>query len=282
MTIAVTAATGQLGQKIVAQLLDRVPASEVVAVVRNPEKAAPLAARGVDVRVADYTDRAALTEAFAGVDKVVLISSNEVGQRSTQHRNVIDAAKDAGVNYIAYTSLLGADSSPLQLAAEHVETEQALEQSGIAHSFLRNGWYHENQASAIDPARATGSLLTSAGDGRVASASRDDFAEAAAVVVTSASPETVYELSGDVAWTTAELADALSQAIGAPVAVAQVDAEQHRAALAQAGLDDGTIDFVVSIDRDIAAGALSATPGTLSALIGRPTTPLVDTLRTLV
>ncbi|MFV0315939.1 MAG: SDR family oxidoreductase [Microthrixaceae bacterium] len=282
MTIAVTAASGQLGQGIVSHLLDRVPASEVIAVIRDPAKAAPLTAKGVEVRIADYTDRDALTEALAGIDKMVLISSNEIGQRATQHANVIDAAKEAGVGYVAYTSLLHADTSPLLLAPEHAETERRLAEAGIAHSFLRNGWYHENQVTSIPGAREMGTVLTSAGEGRVASAARDDFAEAAAIVVTSDSPEIIYELSGDTAWTQEELAEAISAAIDAPVTVTHVNSEAHREALTQAGLDDPMIDFAVSVDGHIAQGALADMPGTLSDLLGRPTTALADTLRDMV
>jgi NAD(P)H dehydrogenase (quinone) len=281
MTIAVTAAAGQLGQRIVAQLLTRVPASEVVAVVRDAAKAAPLAAQGVEVRVADYTDVPALTAAFQGVDKVVLVSGNEIGQRAVQHGNVIGAAKAAGVAFIAYTSVLHAEGSPLLVAPEHVETEAALAASGLSYSLLRNGWYHENYAPSIDAARASGAVVTSAGEGQVASASRDDFAEAAAVVVTAESPERVYELSGDVAWTQGELAAAIGEVIGQDVSVLDVDAAKHREILTGAGLDEGSVSFVVATDGHIAEGHLADAPGTLSRLIGRPTTPLVDTLRTL-
>ena len=281
MTIAVTGATGQLGRRIVAQLLERVPASEVVAVVRDEAKAAPLAEQGVQVRVATYTDVPALTAAFAGVDKVVLVSGNEIGQRAVQHGNVIEAAKAAGVGFIAYTSVLHADGSPLLVAPEHVETEALLADSGLSYSLLRNGWYHENYATSIDAARASGAVVTSAGDGTVASASRDDFAAAAAVVATTESPEKVYELSGDVAWTQADLAAAIAEVIGSDVSVLAVDAAKHAEILSGAGLDEGTVHFVVATDGHIAAGHLAATPGTLSTLIGRPTTPLVETLRTL-
>ncbi|GAA1724649.1 SDR family oxidoreductase [Aeromicrobium alkaliterrae] len=281
MTIAVTGATGQLGRRIVAQLLERVPASEVVAVVRDEAKAADLTAQGVQVRVADYTDVAALTDAFAGVEKVVLVSGNEIGQRAVQHGNVIEAARAAGVTFIAYTSVLHADGSPLLVAPEHVETEALLASSGLSYSLLRNGWYHENYAPSIDAARASGAVVTSAGDGRVASASRDDFAAAAAVVVTSDAPEQVYELSGDVAWTQSELAAAIGEVIGSDVSVLDVDAAKHREILSGAGLDEGSVFFVVTTDGHIAEGHLADAPGTLSALIGRPTTPLVDTLRTL-
>ena len=162
MTIAVTGATGQLGRRIVAQLLERVPASEVVAVVRDEAKAAVLAEQGVEIRVAAYGDVPALTAAFAGVDKVVLVSGNEIGQRAVQHGNVIQAAQAAGVTFIAYTSVLEVEGSPLLVAPEHVETEKLLADSGLSYSLLRNGWYHENYAPSIDAARASGAVVTSA------------------------------------------------------------------------------------------------------------------------
>lgn len=281
MTIAVTGATGQLGALVIDHLLDRVPASEVVAVVRDAEKARRHADRGVEVRVADYTDRAALESALAGVDRLLLVSGNEIGQRTTQHTTVIEAAKAAGVGFVAYTSVLQAEGSPLLVAPEHVETEHVLADSGLPHTLLRNGWYHENYAPSIDAARHTGAVLTSAGDGRVASAARTDYAEAAAIVLTSDAPASVYELSGDVAWTQDDLASALADVLGTPVDVQQVDSAAHTAALTAAGLDEGTVHFVVTTDGHIAGGHLASTPGDLAALLDRPTTPLVETLRTL-
>lgn len=281
MTIAVTGATGQLGALVIDHLLDRVPASEVVAVVRDAGKARLHADRGVEVRVADYADRAALDSALAGVDRLLLVSGTEIGQRTKQHTTVIEAAKAAGVGFVAYTSVLKADGSPLLVAPEHVETEQALAASGLRHTLLRNGWYHENYAPSIDAARHTGTVLTSAGEGRVASAARTDYAEAAAVVLTSDAPASVYELSGDVAWTQEDLASALADVIGSPVDVQQVDAAAHTAALTAAGLDAGTVHFVVATDGHIAGGHLASTPGDLAGLLGRPTTPLIETLRTV-
>jgi len=280
MTIAVTAATGQLGSLVVDSLLARVPASEIVAVVRDAAKAQPLADKGVTVRVASYDDSAALVSALEGVDKVLLISGNEFGQRLAQHQNVIDAAAAQGVSLLAYTSAPAVDTSTLPVAPEHLATEQYLATSDLDVVLLRNGWYHENYLSSVDAARHTGAVLTSAGDGKVSSASRADFAEAAAVVLTTDQPlKPVYELGGDVAWTQDDLAAAVSDVIGAPVTVAQVSPEDQTAALAAAGVPDMWVDFTVATDASIKNGELEVAGGELSALIGRPTTPLVDSLR---
>ncbi|MCW2840022.1 MAG: NAD(P)-dependent oxidoreductase [Aeromicrobium sp.] len=284
MTIAVTAATGQLGTLVVDSLLTKVPAAEIVAIVRDAAKAQPLADRGVTVRIASYDDPAALRTALEGVDKVLLISGNDVTKdRPAQHAHVIDAAAAAGVSLLAYTSAPAADTSTLPVAADHKATEEYLATSGLNTVLLRNGWYHENYVPSIDAARHTGSVLTSAGDGRVASAARADFAEAAAVVLTTDEPlQPVYELGGDVAWTQDELAAAIADVIGSPVTVAQVSPDEQSAALAAAGVPDFWAGFTVATDASIRAGELEVTTGDLSALIGRPTTPLVDALRAAV
>ncbi len=280
MTIAVTGATGSLGQLVIDALLARVPADHVVALARDTDKAAPLAAKGVTVRQFDYNQPDDLAAQLDGVTDLLLISGNEVGQRFPQHRAVIDAAKTAGVGRLVYTSVLHADDAKGNpVAPEHVQTEEYLAQSGVNHVLLRNGWYHENHLNDLTAARHTGAVLTSAGDGTVASAARADYAEAAAAVLTTPDAKPVYELSGDVAWTHEELASAISDALGSPVTVARVDADAHRAALTEAGLDGGLINFIVAVDAAVDAGALGDTTGELSTLIGRPTTPLVDTLR---
>lgn len=279
MTIAVTAATGQLGSLVVNSLLERVPANEIVAIVRDAAKAQPLADRGIDIRVANYDDSDALNKALAGVDRVLLISGNEMGKRFEQHKNVIDAAVAQSVSRIVYTSAPYADRSTLPVAPEHLQTEQYLATTDVEQSLLRNGWYNENYASTLDSAAATGSVLTSAGAGKVASAARADFAEAAAVVLTSENVESVYELSGDTAWTQDELAATVAEIIGKPVAAAQVTAERQAEILASAGLDAGLIGFLVGIDASISKGELAHTNGVLSGLIGRPTTPLATSLR---
>lgn len=213
--IAITGATGQLGQLVIAALLKSVPASQIVAVVRNPAKADALAQQGIVVRQGDYGDEAALTRALNGVEKLLLISSSEVGQRAVQHRNVINAAKAAGVGFIAYTSVLHADTSPLGLAAEHIETENMLAASGIPYALLRNGWYSENYLASAPPALEHGVFLGAAGDGKIASATREDYAAAAAKVISEEGHAgKVYELAGDTAWTLSELAAELSKQSG--------------------------------------------------------------------
>ena len=282
MTIAVTAATGQLGTLVVDALLARTTPDQIVAIMRDAAKAEPLAAKGVDVRIASYDDTAALEAALAGIDRVLLISGNEFGKRTQQHRNVIDAAIANDVSRVVYTSAPQVDTSSLPVAPEHLETEQYLVSTAVDHVVLRNNWYHENYASAVETAAATGSVLTSAGDGRVASAARQDFAEAAAVVLTADGPvKRVYELAGDVAWTQDDLAAALSEVVGKPVEVANVSADEQSAILTSVGLDAGLIGFITGVDAGIRQGDLELATGELSSLIGRPTTPIVETLRSL-
>ncbi|MEV7395570.1 SDR family oxidoreductase [Aeromicrobium sp. NPDC092404] len=282
MTIAVTAATGHLGTLVVDALLARTTPDQVVAVVRDAAKAEPLAAKGVAVRLASYDDPDALKSALAGVDQVLLISGSEVGKRVQQHRNVIDAAIVNGVERIVYTSAPQPETSTLPVVPEHLATEQYLAETGVEHVLLRNNWYHENYAQALEAARQTGSVLTSAAEGRVASAARADYAEAAAAVLTATGPvKPVYELSGDIAWSQDELASTLTDVLGSPVTVAQVTPEEQAAILVEAGLDEGTAGFVAAIDAATAKGDLALANGDLSALIGRPTTPLVETLRRL-
>ena len=281
MTIALTGATGQLGRLAVDHLVARgVAPAEIVAVGRSAERLVGFA-DGVRTAVAPYEDPAALQEAFAGADAVVLISGSENGSRVPQHRNAIDAAVAAGVPLIVYTSAPHADDTVLGLAAEHRVTEEMLAAADLEAIVLRNNWYTENYLGALEQARATGTLLSSAGDGRVASASRTDYAEAIAVVLTSdGHAGATYELAGDTAWTFEELAQAIAEAIGSDVTYTPLDGDAHRAALLAAGLDEGTAAFVVGLDADIRAGALADTGGgTLSRLIGRPTTPLVEGLR---
>ena len=212
MTIAITGATGQLGRLVVEKLKTRTAASDLVALVRSPAKAAEL---GIAARAADYGKPETLASALAHVDTLLLISSNEIGQRAQQHRNVIEAAKRAGVKRVVYTSLLHADTSVLNLAAEHMETEQALKSSGIAYTILRNGWYTENYTGSVAGALAGGAFMGSAEAGKISSAARADYAEAAAVVLTGTGHEgKSYELAGDSAYTLTELAAEISRQTG--------------------------------------------------------------------
>ena len=278
--IAITGATGQLGRLVIQSLLNKVPAAEIVAAVRQPARAADLAALGVQVREADYTQPASLDAAFKGVDKVLLISSNEVGQRLPQHRNVIDAARRAGVSLLAYTSILRADTSPLALAEEHKATEAYLKASGLAHVLLRNSWYTENYLASVQPALQHGALIGSAGEGRIASAARADYAEAAAVVLTTpAQAGKVYELAGDDAYTLAEFAAELSRQSGKQVPYVNLPEAEYAKALEAAGLPGPIAAILANSDVGAANGALFDDSRQLGKLIGRPTTPLAAMLK---
>ncbi|MCR4458946.1 MULTISPECIES: SDR family oxidoreductase [Pseudescherichia] len=281
--IAITGATGHLGQLTLTELLKTVPASQLVAIVRNPAKAETLAQQGVIVRQAEYGDQAALTAALEGVDKLLLISSSEVGQRAVQHRNVIDAAKAAGVKFIAYTSLLHADRSPLGLHVEHVDTEQYLAASGIPYALLRNGWYSENYLASAPAALAHGVFIGSAGEGKIASATRGDYAAAAAKVISSEGHAgKVYELAGDESWTLSELAAELSKQSGKPVVYQNLSEADFAAALKGAGLPEAFANLLADSDAGAAKGGLFDSSRTLSTLIGRPTTPIRDSIRAIV
>jgi NAD(P)H dehydrogenase (quinone) len=278
--IAITGATGKLGRIVVDALLQKVLAKEVAVLVRNPSKAADLAARGVSVRRADYDDPATLEGALAGVDKLLLISSSEVGQRARQHQAVIDAAKKAGVSLIAYTSILHADTSSLALAAEHKATETAIRKSGVPHVFLRNGWYTENYSEHLEPALKQGALVGSAGDGRIAAATRADYAAAAVAVLTSPGhANRIYELAGDEPFTMAELAAEVSRQARKPVAYQDLPAEKYKDILVGAGLPTPYAEILVDADKGAARGGLDDSSGDLRRLIGRTTTPLAQAVK---
>ncbi|QKV18640.1 SDR family oxidoreductase [Oricola thermophila] len=276
----VTGASGQLGALAVEALLARVPAGNVVALVRRPEAAAPLEAKGIEVRIGDYTDRAALERAFNGIDRLLLISSSEIGQRAPQHINAIEAAKAAGVGFIAYTSILHADTSPLMLAEEHRVTEDAIRASGIPYALLRNGWYTENKTGSVAAAIEHGAYIGAAGEGRISSATRRDYAEAAVAVLTAdeTAGNAVHELAGDESYSMAEFAAEIARAAGKPVAYRDMSQAEHAAALEAAGLPGPFAAILADSDAGTAKGALEDDSRTLSALIGRPTTPWRETV----
>ncbi|MER5775024.1 SDR family oxidoreductase [Streptomyces sp. NPDC002039] len=274
-SIVVTGATGSLGRLVIEELLERVPAERVAVVVRNKEKAADLAARGIDVRIADYDEPASLAGAFGAGDRVLLISGSEVGRRVPQHTAVINAAKTAGVAQLAYTGILGGPEADFDLAAEHKVTERAILDSGLPYTFLRNGWYHENYTAQLPVVLEHGAVVGSAGEGRIASAARADYAAAAAVVLTGEGHlNTVYELSGDTAWSLAEYAAEVAGQSGREVAYAEVPADTHLGILTGAGVPEGFAALLVDVDAAISRGRLAGTGGDLARLIGRPTTPV--------
>ena len=278
--IAITGATGQLGQHVFANLLNTTAANQLVAVVRNPAKAEALSQKGVVIRQADYGDEAALTKALQGVDKLLIISSSEVGQRAPQHRNIINAAKAAGVKFIAYTSLLHADTSPLGLADEHVATEKMLADSGIPYALLRNGWYTENYLASAPAALEHGVFIGAAGEGKIASATRADYAAAAArVIAEDGHAGKVYELAGDHGWTLSELAAELAKQSGKNVVYQNLSQADFAAALKSVGLPAGLADMLADSDVGASKGGLFDDSHTLSKLIGRPSTSLAESVK---
>lgn len=281
--IAITGATGQLGQHVIENLLKTVPASQIVAIVRNPAKAATLSLQGITVRQADYTDEAAFTTALQGIDKLLLISSSEVGQRTPQHRNVINAAKSARVKFIAYTSLLHADTSPLGLADEHVATEKMLAESGLNYALLRNGWYSENYLASAPAALEHGVFIGAAGDGKIAATTRADYAAAAARVISEEGHAgKIYELAGDEGWTLSQLAAELAQQSGKKVVYQNLSEADFAAALKGFGLPAGLAEMLADSDVGASKGGLFDDSHTLSTLIKRPTTSLGESVSGIV
>ena len=276
MKIGVTGATGQLGRLVVEKLKQKVAADTIVALVRNPEKAADL---GVETRPFDYTQPETLVTSLKGIDKLLLISGNEIGQRLPQHKAVIEAAKQAGVKQITYTSILHADSSPLGLAGEHLGTEVAIKESGLTYTILRNGWYTENYTGSAKGAVGAGAFIGNAGDGKIASAARVDYAEVAAVVLAGEGHENkTYELAGDEAYTLTELAAEISRQTGKIVPYNNLTEAEYAGILKSFGLPDGLAEMLTDSDTGASKGGLFDDSRALSKLIGRPSTPLAIVL----
>lgn len=273
--LAVTCATGQLGRLVIDELLAVTAPTQVVAVARSPRRAADIASRGVEVRRGDYEDFDSLTAAFAGIDHLLLISSNEYGERLQQHLNAIAAAKQAGVKSIVYTSVLRANESPLWIAKEHRGTEDMLRDSALPHVVLRNGWYTENYLISIPAALRHGTLFGAASDGRIASAARADYAAAAARVLASADAHAgrVYELAGDYAYTLAGFAEEIGRQAGTAIEYRNTPEGEFRRALGRSGLSQQIASIIADVDARAAEGALFDDGGQLSQLIGRPTRP---------
>ncbi|MDG4825963.1 SDR family oxidoreductase [Asanoa sp. WMMD1127] len=281
MSIVVTGATGQLGRLVIGDLQTRgVPAAEITAVVRSAEKGADLAAQGVRLHVADYDQPETLDGAFAAADRVLLISASDAGRRVPQHKAVIDAAAAAGVAQLAYTGVFGGPDAWFALAADHHGTEDLITGSGLPYTFLRNNWYAEMYTGDLAGIIARGTVANAVtAEGRIATAPRKDFAAAAAAVLTEEGHlNRAYELGGDTAWSFGEYAAEVSRQSGRPVTHTTVAPAELKAILVGAGLPDGFADILVEVDDAISKGALAATPGDLSRLIGRPTTPIADTI----
>ncbi|MCE1189658.1 MAG: SDR family oxidoreductase [Ignavibacteria bacterium] len=276
MKIGITGATGQLGQLVVEQLKLRNQGANIVALVRNVEKASSLQ---VEAREFNYSNTQQLPVALQGIERLLIISSNELGQRAIQHANIIAAAKEAGVKWIVYTSLLHADTSTLSLAAEHLQTEVALKESGIPYTILRNGWYTENKMGSVAGSVAAGVFVGSAGDGKFSSATRLDFAEAAAAVLSGEpTPGKIYELAGDDAYTLTELAAEISRQTGKDIPYKNLPESEYAALLQTFGVPEIYATAIAGWDVSAASGDLFDSGKELSALIGRPTTPLAKTI----
>jgi NAD(P)H dehydrogenase (quinone) len=284
MTIAVFGATGQLGTHVVRSLLTRgVPADQIRAVGRNEARLAGLGEQGVRLQRADLDRSDEVAAAVRGAEVVLLISASEAGRRVEQHRTVVDAADAAGVSLLVYTSAPDAQRSTLVLAPDHKATEDLIAASSVPATILRNNWYTENYRGTFDQARATGRIETSAGSGRVASATREDYADAAAAVLTTGGHDgAIYELSGAVAWSYEEFAATASRVLGADVELIELSAEQQRRSLIAHGLDQATAGFVVALEQNTRDGALGQASDDLARLIGRATTPLETTMRSWV
>ncbi len=279
MSLVVTGATGQLGRLVVTSLLAKgVAADRIVALGRDEERLAELAARGVTTRRVDYADAPAVSAALSDAERVLLISGSEVGQRLAQHQNVIDAAKAAGVELIAYTSVAHAATSGIALATEHRATEQAIAAAGLPHTFLRNSWYIENYSGQLATYMEHGTVLGAASDGRVSAATRADFAEAAAAALLLERPQPVYELGG-AAFSLKELADTVSEVTGVEVRYTDLAAEDLVKALVGAGLPEQYAAILADADLGLGRGELYVEPTDLEELLGRPATSLAEGLR---
>ena len=280
MKIAITGATGQLGNLVIEQLLQLTTDQNIVALVRNVDKAEHFKVQGIELREFDYDRPEALVPALLGIDKLLLISANEIGRRTPQHQAVIDAAKVAGVPYLAYTSLLRADTSPLGLAQEHRETEKLIQDSGITYTFLRNNWYSENYLAGVAHTIEIGTLFGAAQDGRISSASRIDYAEAAAKVLTSTGHENkTYELAGSESFSLSDLATFIGQAVNKDIIYQNLSAEEYTQGLTQAGLPAGLVDVIVDADIQTIQGAMYSDSKDLEQLIGHKTTSIQDAIK---
>lgn len=277
MKIAITGATGQLGKLIIEALLKEIDASNIIALVRDENKAKDLENKGIELRPFDYDLPETLVPALQGVDKLLLISANEVGRRTPQHKAVVDAAIEAHVPYIAYTSLLRANTNLLALAKEHRETESLIQQSGLQYTFLRNNWYNENYISNIQQVVEHGVLYGSALDSKISSASRQDYAEAAAKILTSEGHEgKIYELAGSNSFTLYDLAAYVTQASAKSVVYQNISPEDYLAALVGLGLPDGLAQVIVDADVQALNGTLYSDSKDLENILGRKTTSIKD------
>ncbi|NLP59251.1 SDR family oxidoreductase [Lutibacter sp. B1] len=272
MKIGITGASGKLGQLVVSKLKEHISAEDIIALVRTPEKVESL---GINARTFDYNQPNKLAAALKGIDKLLLISGNEIGKRFLQHSAVINAAKEVGIKHFVYTSLLKADSSTLVLAPEHLNTEKAIKASGLDFTILRNGWYNENYTERVKDTVAHGKLYGSSSDAKISSASREDFAEAAVVVLCEDKHRNkTYELSGDLAFTMEDYASEISKLTGKKIPYVNLPEKEFASVLEQAGLPEPVAAFFAGTHTATLHGDLYDDGNQLNQLIGRPTTTI--------
>lgn len=280
MKVGITGATGQLGQLVIAHLEQSAKNIQIVALVRNPEKAKPLFSNTIEIRAFDYNQIESLAQSLEGIDQLLLISSSEIGQRVAQHQAVIDAAKQANVKKIVYTSLLNADHSPLILAKEHKVTEQLLAESGLSYTILRNNWYSENYLGNLSQVISEGVLYGAAENGKISAAARLDYAQATAnVLINPAFDQKIYELAGSTSFTLNDLANAITQVSGKPVRYQNLSAEDYAQALIGAGLPSVVADIITDTDVNAAKGVMFSESKDLEMILGRPTTNILDSVK---
>ncbi|UCS92733.1 SDR family oxidoreductase [Echinicola marina] len=280
MKIGITGATGQLGQLVVQELKELLGKENIVALVRSPEKAAALQ---VEARPFDFDKPENLAAQLKGIDRLLLISGSEIGQRKRQHANVIEAAKTGGIKWIVYTSLLHVDTSSINLAGEHQATEKLLKESGIEHTLLRNGWYTENYTSSIEGALGAGTLIGSAGAGKISSAARKDYALAAATVIADEKYKgKIFELAGDNAYTLSDMAAEISKQSGKEIPYKNLPETEYAAILESFNIPKAVASAIASWDISTSKDDLFDDSKTLSKLIGRPTTPLSETVKSVL
>lgn len=280
--IAVTGATGALGQLVIGKLLEKVDAKQVLGLVRDPQNTGPLASLGIQLRQADYNQPQTLVDAFKGVTRLLLISSNAIGSRVAQHKAVIDAAKQTGVEVLVYTSVLKADNNPMILAQEHQPTEDYINASGLPAVILRNGWYTENYTQSLDGILQAGAVFGAAKDGEFYTAPRGDYAEAAARVLLEPDEHLgqTYELAGDTSFTLTEFAAEISKLTSRDIAYNNMTMQDLQKHLEEVGLPAGFAAALADSEHYAAEGYLVDKSGALSGLLGRATMPWQNTLKT--
>lgn len=283
MKYAISAATGNFGQIVIPELLKKINASDITAIVRNTDKAKKVLPAGINIEKADYTDKDALTKALKGIDKLLFISSVPGGAipRETQHKNVVDAAKDAGVSYIAYTSFAKADDAKSALSSDHKATEKMIKESGMKYSFLRNAWYLENETSYLKAGANGQDALYAAGDGKIGFALEREYAIGAAKVMELDDAKEVYEFAGKPV-SYAELGQAVKEVTGKDFEFKSVSDDEYRTGLIKSGFDEGTADVFVGMQNMMRDNELNVSSSDLPDVLGHELTPLTDAIKEIL